>query len=121
MKKILRTLASFAGSALAADQVFIEAESFKDHGGWSPDTQFIESMDSPYLLAHGMGERVKDAATTVNFPNAGKYRVWVRTWTGSRAGAHRARRETFNCPWMASRSRRPSARRARRGRGRTAA
>jgi len=57
----------------------VEAESFKDHGGWSPDTQFIESMDSPYLLAHGMGERVKDAATTVNFPNAGKHRVWVRT------------------------------------------
>ena len=121
MRKILLPLASFTGTALTADQVFVEAESFKDHGGWSLDTQFIESMGSPYLLAHGMGEPVKDAATTVNFPNAGKYRVWVRTWTGSRAGAHRTRRETFNSSWMASRSRRPSTRRARRGRGRTAA
>jgi hypothetical protein len=57
----------------------VEAESFKDHGGWSPDTQFIESMDSPYLLAHGMGDPVKDAVTVVKFPSTGSYRVWVRT------------------------------------------
>src|SRR5436190_13495986 len=70
---------ALAVTAHAADQVFVEAESFKDHGGWSLDTQFIEGMGSPYLLAHGMGEPVKDAATTVSFPSAGKYRVWVRT------------------------------------------
>ncbi len=81
MKKILRTLASFAGSALAADQVFVEAESFKDHGGWSPDTQFIESMGSPYLLAHGMGEPVKDAAFTP--PNSNDTNdPWRRTALG---------------------------------------
>ncbi len=71
MKKILLTfgsLAIFAGCALAADQVIVEAESFKDLGGWSLDTQFIESMGSPYLLAHGMGEPGKDAATAVKFP-----------------------------------------------------
>ena len=79
MKKILLTFASLAGAALATDQVFVEAESFKEHGGWSLDTQFIESMGSPYLLAHGMGEPVKDAATAVKFPSPGKYRVWVRT------------------------------------------
>ena len=79
MKKILLPLIAVSASAFAADQVFIEAESFKDHGGWSLDTQFIDSMGSPYLLAHGMGDPVKDAATVVKFPSAGKYRVWVRT------------------------------------------
>ena len=66
-------------AAFSADQVLIEAESFKNPGGWELDTQFIDSMGSPYLLAHGMGEPVKDATTTVKFPSTGKYRVWVRT------------------------------------------
>jgi len=79
MEKILLPFIAISGVAFASDQVFIEAESFKDHGGWSLDTQFIESMGSPYLLAHGMGEPVKDAATVVKFPVVGKYRVWVRT------------------------------------------
>ena len=45
-------------------------------------------MGSPYLLAHGMGVRVADAATTVAFPQAGTYRVWVRAkdWVPSHAG-----------------------------------
>ncbi len=66
-----------------ADTVLVEAESFKEHGGWSLDTQFIESMGSPYLLAHGLGEPVKDATTTVQLAS-GKWRVWVRTmdWVG---------------------------------------
>ena len=79
MKKFILALASLTGTALAADQVFVEAESFREHGGWSLDTQFIDSMGSPYLLAHGMGDPVKDAATGVKFPSTGKYRVWVRT------------------------------------------
>ncbi|MCX7826978.1 MAG: FAD-dependent oxidoreductase, partial [Verrucomicrobiae bacterium] len=36
-------------------------------------------MGSPYLLAHGLGEPVKDATTTVTFPSTGNYRVLVRT------------------------------------------
>ena len=79
MKKLLLSIASLASTSFAADQVFVEAESFREHGGWSLDTQFIEGMGSPYLLAHGMGEPVKDAATVVAFPSPGKYRVWVRT------------------------------------------
>ena len=69
----------FGKAASAADQVLIEAESFGDPGGWVPDTQFIEIMGSPYLLAHGLGEPVKDATTTVTFPSTGQYRVFVRT------------------------------------------
>ncbi len=67
------------GSSTFAQQVLVEAESFESHGGWKLDTQFIENMGSPYLLAHGLGRPVKDATTTVTFPETGTYRVFVRT------------------------------------------
>ena len=66
------------GMASAAT-IVVEAESFADHGGWSLDTQFIQQMGSPYLLAHGLGKPVADATTKVVFPSAGTYRVFVRT------------------------------------------
>ncbi len=59
--------------------VFIEAESFDDMGGWAVDQQFMDQMGSPYLLAHGLGKPVNDAVKSVKFPEAGKYRVWIRT------------------------------------------
>ncbi|MBN2506158.1 MAG: FAD-dependent oxidoreductase [Verrucomicrobia bacterium] len=65
--------------AARAAHVLVEAEHFTDHGGWSLDTQFIELMGSPYLLAHGLGQPVPDATTTVTLPRPGAYRVWVRT------------------------------------------
>jgi hypothetical protein len=82
MKRLLPLLALTVAAALparAVDRVLLEAESFQSHGGWSLDTQFIEIMGSPYLLAHGLGQPVKDATTTARFPAPGKYRVWVRT------------------------------------------
>lgn len=81
MKRFL-TLLLFPLLALpvfAADRLLVEAESFQDRGGWSLDTQFIDIMGSPYLIAHGLGTPVKDASTTVQFPKAGTYRLWVRT------------------------------------------
>jgi hypothetical protein len=81
--KRLRTflaLSLFAAAPIfAADRLLVEAESFQLAGGWSLDTQFIDLMGSPYLLAHGLGQPVKDASTTVEFPATGTYRVWVRT------------------------------------------
>ncbi len=70
-------------TAIAADQVWVEAESFKDRGGWVLDTQFISIMGSPYLMAHGMGRPVKDATTSVDGIE-GKVTVWVRAknWVG---------------------------------------
>lgn len=65
--------------SLSAQQVFVEAEAFADHGGWKLDTQFIETMGSPYLLAHGLGKPVADATTEVTFPETGEYKIWVRT------------------------------------------
>lgn len=71
-------------SPLAAQQVWVEAESFKNPGGWVIDTQFIDIMGSAYLMAHGMGKPVKEASTEINVADAGTYRVWVRTknWVG---------------------------------------
>lgn len=60
-------------------QVFVEAESFEELGGWVVDQQFMDAMGSPYLLAHGLGRPVADAATTVSFPEAGRRRLFVRT------------------------------------------
>ncbi len=59
--------------------VFLEAEQFKDLGGWDLDQQSMDQMGSPYLLAHGLGIPVEDAKTNIKFPSSGNYRVWVRT------------------------------------------
>jgi len=63
--------------------VFIETESFSDHGGWVVDQQSMDIMGSPYLMAHGMGIPVVDASTEIEFRAAGSYRLFVRTrnWT----------------------------------------
>jgi hypothetical protein len=87
----LLTLAVIAAQSPAAEpgaggQVLVEAEGFTDYGGWSLDTQFIKIMGSSYLLAHGLGEPVRDATTTVAFPSTGTYKVFVRTkdWVAHR-------------------------------------
>ena len=80
--KILHTITYllFASSIFAQiPSVLVEAESFQNKGGWVVDQQFIPSMGSPYLLAHGMGTQVENALTPVNFPESGRYYFWVRT------------------------------------------
>ncbi len=73
----------FPGGRPPAQSLFVEAESFRHTGGWVRDTQFMDQMGSPFLLAHGLGVPVTDAWTPVTFPEPGKYRLWVRTrdWT----------------------------------------
>jgi len=58
--------------------IWIEAEQFDRTGGWSNDSQFVDLMGSPYLLATGLGKPVADAVTTVRVPKDGEYRLWVR-------------------------------------------
>ena len=65
-------------------ELFVEAESFADPGGWVVDTQCIDATKpgqagSVLLLAHGMGRPVADARTTIVFPQSGTYRLFVRT------------------------------------------
>lgn len=57
MKNIL-TLLSLLLTLTACtkhNDIFVEAESFPNKGGWSVDQQFTFEMGSPYLIAHGMG------------------------------------------------------------------
>jgi hypothetical protein len=80
---IFTILILFAGILYAQNSVFIEAESFKTKGGWVVDQQFMDIMGSAYLMAHGMGFPVTNAETEIEFPSAGEYNVFVRTynWT----------------------------------------
>ena len=84
MKKIF-LLYCFLQAALfaSAQDLLVEAESFSHKGGWVVDQQFMDLMGSSYLMAHGMGERVADATTEVEFLEKGTYHVYVRTfnWT----------------------------------------
>ena len=84
MKKIF-LLCCFLQTILiaSAQDLLVEAESFAHKGGWVVDQQFMDLMGSSYLMAHGMGERVDDATTEVEFPEKGTYQVYVRTfnWT----------------------------------------
>ena len=59
--------------------LLVEAESFANKGGWAVDQQFMDLMGSPFVIAHGMGIPVKDASTPFQFPEVGKYRMFVRT------------------------------------------
>jgi hypothetical protein len=62
-----------------AASVLVEAESFAEKGGWVVDPQFADVMGSPFLMAHGLGQPVADAVAKVTVPQAGQYRVLVRT------------------------------------------
>ncbi|MEM6278023.1 MAG: FAD-dependent oxidoreductase [Verrucomicrobiota bacterium] len=79
MRKTLLGVLAVLPLFLQAEEVLVEAESFSNPGGWKLDTQFIQVMGSPYLLAHGLGNPVEDATTTVSFKKAGDYTFWVRT------------------------------------------
>lgn len=74
---------SLLNTLLSQASILVECESFSNHGGWVNDTQFTFNMGSPYLLAHGLGQPVADATTTISLPATGKWRIWVRTrdWT----------------------------------------
>lgn len=77
MVALLSAIGTIASAQAAT--VLVEAESFRNVGGWVIDTQATDQMGSSYLLAHGLGVPVKDATTVVDLPEPGKYRVFVRT------------------------------------------
>jgi len=76
---LLLALVAVLAAGASGAEVLVEAESFAKRGGWVVDQQFMDQMGSPYLLAHGLGEPVADATTTVTFRSPGTYRVFVRT------------------------------------------
>ena len=83
MKTMMFAIAALVAANVCAGPVVIEAERFDDLGGWTLDQQFMETMGSPYLLAHGLGRPVADATTAFEVDAVGEYEVWARTknWT----------------------------------------
>ena len=75
--------------------VRIECEAFESLGGWVNDTQFMDQMGSPYLLAHGLGRPVSNAKTSFRVSCDGSYAVtartknWTAPWSSTPAGRFR--------------------------------
>ncbi len=67
-----------SATAVVPGTIWVDAEDFDDYGGWWMDTQFVPQMGSPYLIAAGIGTPVESARTTIDIPEAGDYRLWVR-------------------------------------------
>ena len=79
----MAVVALMSGCSRPTEDIFIEAESMNNCGGWVVDQQSMMQMGSPYLMAHGMGRVVEDATTEITLDESGSYRMWVRTrdWT----------------------------------------
>jgi len=84
MNRTLITILSLFSlcTAVEAQDILIEAESFKEKGGWVVDHEAFPKIGSAYLMAHGIGRPVKDASTDFD-AKSGIYTVWVSTynWT----------------------------------------
>ncbi len=67
------------------NELWIEAESLKNKGGWVVDTGAIETIHSAYLMAHGMGIPVSDAYGEIDIACDGNYHIWAltRDWTAT--------------------------------------
>lgn len=85
--------------------LFLEAESFRELGGWVIDPSAMHRMGSAYLMAHGAGVPVADAETEIEITEPGEYHVWARTrdWTavwkrGVSAGRFTLKISGFNLP-----------------------
>jgi len=85
MKKVISCLVFVFPCLCGAKEqgVWIEAEAFRELGGWIMDQQSVETMGSAYIMAHGLGVPVADAETSCTIPRNGTWTVWVRTrdWT----------------------------------------
>ena len=57
MKRVALLSAALLLSVTASfgSGVLVEAESFRDKGGWAVDQQFMDQMGSPYLIASATG------------------------------------------------------------------
>lgn len=76
---ILVFIACLSSCNVEKHEIFLEAESFSERGGWVIDPQFMNQMGSPYLLAHGLGKTVENASTEIDAQVSGNFYIWART------------------------------------------
>lgn len=68
------------------ETIVIRMPEIRNPGGWVLDSQFIVTMGTPYLLAHGLGHPVEDAHSVFTVPKTGLYTLyaytfnWVAPW-----------------------------------------
>ena len=104
MKKSLTVLCLLLATYCFASTVVVEAERFANLGGWVNDSQFMDQMGSPFLLAHGLGQPVADATTTVDVTESGTYSVfaytrnWTAPWGTEAAGLFRVKVNEVELP-----------------------
>ncbi|MCQ2390290.1 MAG: FAD-dependent oxidoreductase [Kiritimatiellae bacterium] len=97
LKSKLLALALLQGVAVwgSVTDLYVECENFTDLGGWTLDPSSMGEIGSSYVMAHGYGEPVADAVTTLDVQTAGVYHVWARTrnwageWTSAAPGRFR--------------------------------
>jgi hypothetical protein len=84
---LIAVSAAVSLAASAASPVTVYPQTFEP-GGWKLDSQFVDVIGTPYLLAHGLGNRVEDATAEVDIKAGGEYRVWVyaRNWAEGSPG-----------------------------------
>ncbi len=86
-QQMIRCLVALCASSMSVSSahggILVEAESFANKGQWVVDQQFMDTMGSSYLLAHGMGHAVGTAQTQIAIDRPGCYEIYVRTynWT----------------------------------------
>ncbi len=61
-------------------ELLIPTSSFTEKGGWILDNEFILTIGASYLLAHGLGNPVKNAKKTIHVKKSGLYSVQVYTY-----------------------------------------
>lgn len=61
-------------------ELLLPTSSFDEKGGWIVDNEFILNMGASYLLAHGLGNPVKNAKKTITAKESGFYYVYAYTY-----------------------------------------
>jgi hypothetical protein len=61
-------------------ELLISTSSFPEKGGWIVDNEFILTLGTSYLLAHGLGKPVENAKKTISVRKSGLYHVYAYTY-----------------------------------------
>ena len=99
-------------------EIWIEAESFRDLGGWVVDSGSMETLHSAYVMAHGMGTPVPDAKTEFSVPADGATPSGCAHGITPPPGACGNRSDGFRWQWTVIFCRKFSVRQEKSGHGR---
>ena len=79
-RPLIVALLAFAALSAGGVQVYVEAESFAELGGWVVDPHSMKALGSSYVMAHGAGKPVADAVTEFSSTTAAASRFSTATF-----------------------------------------